>query len=205
MPAVAYSPTRRASTVTHWQPDRRPGPAQASDALASLARPWLFWMRARTAFTASVAVLEGDELLYVAWMPSRLGGQAERAAARQPGWSAAPQTRAAGLALLAYTADSDWPAGTRAYADRHGARGRLLDAQEEICVQGWACSERSGGQAEVGVAAAVLGASEPIAAVELTVFGEQARGVSKRALARVAMDAADGIAEQLEDDSGTVV
>jgi DNA-binding IclR family transcriptional regulator len=162
-------------------------------------------MRARTAFTASVAVLEGDELLYVAWMPSRLGGQSERAAARQPGWSAAPHTRAAGLALLAYTADSDWPAGTRAYADRHGARERLLDVQEEICVQGWACSERSGGQAEVGVAAAVLGASEPIAAVELTVFGEQARGVSKRALARVAMDAADGIAEQLEDDSGTVV
>jgi IclR family transcriptional regulator, acetate operon repressor len=204
MPAVAYSPTRKASVVTHWQSDRRPGRAQGPDALAALARPWLCWMRARTGLTASLAVLERDELVYLAWLPSRRVGQAEPAAARQARWSAAPHTRAAGLALLAYTADSDWPAGTRMHADVHGLRERLLDAQEEICVQGWACSESSGGQAEVGVAAAVLGATEPIAAVELSVFGEQAREFSLRVLAGVVVAAADGIAEQLEDDSRTV-
>ncbi len=209
MLAVTYSPTRKASIVTHWrpanpsdEPSRAPRRAKASDALAQFVRPWLFWMRARTGFTANLATLDGGELMYTAWMPSRLVGQVEQAAARQPGWSASAHSRAAGLALLAYTAEGDWPERTRGWACRDPKRhARLLGELEEVCERRYAVRRDAAG---VGVAAAVLGVSEAVAAVELSVFGEHARGAGLRGLAGVVVEAAGGIAEQLEDDSGTV-
>ncbi len=173
------------------------------DGLVEVARPWLCWMRARTGLTASLAILDGEELDYLAWLPSRLEGQAEQAAGRQARWSTTAHSRAAGLALLAFTAESDWPARTLVYAGRDLKRGaRLREQLEDACERRYAIS-RDG--REAGVAAAVLGVSDVIAAVELTIFGEQARRANVRALAGVAVEAANGIAEQLEDDSGTVV
>jgi DNA-binding IclR family transcriptional regulator len=188
------------------------------DGLVEVARPWLCWMRARTGFTASLAMLGGDDLDYLAWLPSRRAGQSERAAewaathahglasnwtvGRRLRLSTTAHSRAAGQALLAFTAESDWPERTRVWAC-HAPRqaGRLRGELEDVCERRYAIS-RDG--RETGVAAVVLGATEPIAAVELSVFGEQAREFSLRVLAGVVVAAADGIAEQLEDDSRTV-
>jgi DNA-binding IclR family transcriptional regulator len=173
------------------------------DSLTEVVRPWLCWMRARTGLTASLAVLDREDLDYLVWLPSRRADQAEQAAGRQARWSAAAHSRAAGLVLLAFTAESDWPARTRVFADRDPKRrARLHELLEDARERRYAISS---GRGEAGVAAVVLGVSEPVAAVELTVFGERARGVGMRALAEVVVAAADGIAEQLEDDSRTVV
>lgn len=170
--------------------------------LAELARPWLSWMRSTTGFTASLAWLDGEELVYALWLPSRLSSQSAHAAARRTGCSAAPHTHAAGLALLAYAEVEKWPAATRVHArdapDRHG---RLLEELERVCEQGYAVSKRSPRASGVGIAAPILGASEAIAAVELTVFGNQAGMFDQRRLSTAVVEAANGIAEQLEEQS----
>lgn len=175
--------------------------------LGEVARPWLAELRARTGMSVALGVLDGDEVLYVAWLPSRACGQAGFAADRRVGWCVPVLSSAAGVALLSFMSEEDWPVGTRARLAGGSAAGRRLCGEiEEASERKYAmvCAG-SARDRRCGVAAVVLGASEPIAAVELVVFGEAARGVDlRRRFAGAVCRAAEGLREQVEEDSRPV-
>lgn len=173
--------------------------------LSELVRPWLAWLRATTGFTVCLGMLDGEDLLYTAWLPSYCAGQVEHATALRAGWSAVPHACAAGKALLAFTAEAQWPSKTRAQACRTDrAHSLLLGELEQVCERGYAASSASASDHRCGIAAAILGASDAIAAVELTVFEPTGALLDLRHLSGVVVEAAWGIAEQLEEDSRTV-
>ncbi len=170
--------------------------------IGDIARPWLAELRSKTGFSAGLAVLDGDEVIYAAWLPSMREGQAEPATARRAGWCAPVQTSAAGMALLSFMAEADWPERIRARAARTSlARRRLLAELEEACERGYATCDGRPKDRRRGVAAAVLGATDVIAAVELTVFGEAAGEVDLHGFAGAVCRAADGLREQIEQES----
>lgn len=176
-----------------------------SSGLGDMARPWLAELRTRTGMSAGLAVMDDDEVVYTAWLPSRGQGQAEPATAKRAGWRAPVQTSAAGKALLSYVSAEDWPAKVRARAARTTlARRRLLDGLEEAYEQGYAISNGSAKDRRRGVAAAVLGARDAIAAIELSVFGETAGEVDLHGFSGAVRRAAAGLQEQIEEDSQPV-
>ncbi len=171
-----------------------------SNGLSELARPWLVWLRSMTGFTASLAFLDGEEAVYGAWLPSSFSGQAEPAMAHRAGWSTAAHSSAAGLALLAFTGEEDWPSAIQSRMHRTSGGHRLRNELRDVCERRYAISSASGKDRRAGIAAPVLGALSPVAAVELTVFGSAA-DVELRGFAGYVARTAQGIADQLEEES----
>lgn len=167
--------------------------------LSAISYPWLCWLRTKTGYTAAAGLIDGADLLYVAWLPSIRAGEAEQATSRRAGWRMPAQTCAAGKAILAFKAERDWPSKIHEQARRtRGSRSRLLDELTEVCARGYALNPATSAEPGSAIAAPVLGVSEVIAAVQLTAFANDAGISTVRDIAELVITAAKGIGDQLE-------
>lgn len=167
--------------------------------LSAVSSYWLYWLRTKTGYTAGVGVIDGDDLLYVAWLPSVRAGEAEQATSRRAGWRIPAHTSAAGKAILAFKAERDWPSKTHKQVTRtRRCHSRLLDELAEVCERGYALSPAGSAEPGSAIAAPVLGVSDVIAAVQLTAFANDAGISALRDMAELVITAAQGIGDQLE-------
>ncbi len=119
--------------------------------LAYFATPWLSWLRSITTLTASLSVLQGRQVVYIAWLGSQKPTQAE-ATHHNAGWRAPAHATAAGKALLAFTPAGSKPLGEgrsrleRCTSATITARGKLLAELASTWQRGYATSDGGAGR-----------------------------------------------------------
>jgi IclR family acetate operon transcriptional repressor len=151
-------------------------------------------------------VLEGRNVVYIAWLASQQPAQAE-ATHHNVGWRAPAHATAAGKALLAFTPAGRKPLGEgrsrleRCTAATITARGKLLAELASTWQRGYATCNGELADGVRATAAPVIRYGDAVAAIELTAY---ANALSMKALSEHA-DAIEhavyGIANEMEEES----
>jgi IclR family acetate operon transcriptional repressor len=173
----------------------------SSHMLGTRLRPFLAELVGLTGETANLAMLDGDEVVYIAQVPSRH----QMRMFTEPGRRVRTHCTAVGKALLAHLP----PANARAILERSGMPGFtpttitdpdvLLAHLQVIRKQGYAVDE---GEQEVGVRCFAVSLSEAPAALAISASGPQARMTDDAAarivpaLIRIAREMSETIAAE---------
>lgn len=144
-----------------------------STALRKLPHDRLANLRDHSACTASVAVLDGKDIVYIDRARSSLQGQSEVSARLGPGSRLPASSTALGRALLAHLSEQEQLEAIDATAEhtsakRAAARGRLVNELEHIREKGFAIADQVYVEGQRCVAAPLRSRStEVIAAVDI--------------------------------------
>jgi IclR family pca regulon transcriptional regulator len=175
-----------------------------STGLHEHAQPCLSELRRRTTCTASLAVIDGSEIVYIDRARSSFHGHSEGGARLGRGSRLPACNTAMGMTLLAHrSTEQQLAAIDRADAlanrDANATQGKLLDELERIREDGFAVADQAHVAGQTCVAAPVRsGSSEVIAAVDVAAPKSvipQAQLLAR--LAPLVMESAEGISARL--------
>jgi IclR family pca regulon transcriptional regulator len=167
-------------------------------------QPCLSELRRRTTCTASLAVIDGPEIVYIDRARSSMHGHGEGGARLGRGSRLPACDTAMGMALLAHCSTEQRLAAIDASIDVAGTsskatRGKLLEELERIREDGFAIADQAHVEEQMCVAAPVRsGSSEVIAAVDVAVPKSVIPPAQLPALlAPLVMESAEGISARL--------